>query len=310
LPNKVIITCAITGSIHTPSMSPYLPLTPDQIAASAIEAAEAGAAILHLHARVPEDGRPSGDPDLFLKFLPRIKAATDAVINITTGGAITMTVDERMRAALTLRPEMASLNMGSMNFAFYTAARKIKDWKYDWERPYVESTESSIFPNTFRDIKRILKMIGDGGGTRFECECYDLGHLYNLAHLLDEGLLKPPLFVQTIFGVLGGMGPDPENLMHVRAMADRLLGRENYYWSILAAGRHQMPLTTIGAIMGSNVRVGLEDSLFLEKGKLARTNAEQVHKIKRILGELGMEFATPSEARAMLKLKGPANVGF
>ena len=308
--NKVIITCAITGSIHTPSMSAYLPLTPDQIATSAIEAAEAGAAILHLHARDPENGRPSGDPDLFLKFLPRIKASTDAVINITTGGAITMTVDERMRAALTLRPEMASLNMGSMNFAFYTAARKITDWKYDWEKPYVEGTEGNIFPNTFRDIKRILKMIGEGCGTRFEYECYDLGHLYNLAHLLDEKLLTPPLFVQTIFGVLGGMGPDPENLMHIRATADRLLGRENYYWSILAAGRHQMPLTTIGAIMGSNVRVGLEDSLFLEKGKLARTNADQVHKIKRILGELGMEFATPDEARTMLKLKGPGNVGF
>src|SRR5882724_6904980 len=258
-------------------MSPYLPLTPDQIATSAIEAAEAGAAILHLHARDPENGRPSGDPDLFLKFLPRIKAATDAVINITTGGAITMTVDERMCAALTLKPEMASLNMGSMNFAFYAAARKIKEWRYDWEKPYVESTEGSIFPNTFRDIKRILKMIGEGCGTRFECECYDLGHLYNLAHILDEGLLTPPLFVQTIFGVLGGMRPDPENLMH------------------------------IGAIMGSNVRVGLEDSLFLEKGKLARTNADQVHKIKRILGELGMEFATPDEARAMLKLKGAGN---
>ncbi|MEQ1947796.1 MAG: 3-keto-5-aminohexanoate cleavage protein [Bryobacteraceae bacterium] len=308
--NKVIITCAITGSIHTPSMSPYLPLTPDQIATSAIEAAEAGAAILHVHAREPENGRPSGDPAIFMQFLPRIKAATDAVINITTGGAITMTVDERMRAALTLKPEMASLNMGSMNFAFYTASRKIKDWKYDWEQPYVEGTEANIFPNTFRDIKRILKTIGEGCGTRFEFECYDLGHLYNLAHILDEGLIKPPLFVQTIFGVLGGMGTDPENLMHIRATADRLLGRENYQWSILAAGRHQMPLTTVGAIMGSNVRVGLEDSLFLEKGKLAQSNADQVRKIKRILGELGMEFATPGEARAMLQLKGAANVGF
>ncbi|MEQ1885511.1 MAG: 3-keto-5-aminohexanoate cleavage protein [Bryobacteraceae bacterium] len=307
---KVIITCAITGSIHTPSMSPYLPLTPDQIATSAIEAAEAGAAILHLHARDPENGRPSGDPAVFLQFLPRIKEATDAVINITTGGAITMTVDERMRAALTLKPEMASLNMGSMNFAFYTASRKIKDWKYDWEQPYVEGTEANIFPNTFRDIKRILKTIGEGCGTRFEFECYDLGHLYNLAHILDEGLIRPPLFVQTIFGVLGGMGPDPENLMHTRATADRLLGRENYQWSILAAGRHQMPLTTVGAVMGSNVRVGLEDSLFLEKGKLAQSNADQVRKIKRILGELNMEFATPDEARALLQLKGAGNVGF
>ena len=291
-------------------MSPYLPLTPDQIAASAIEAAQAGAAILHLHARDPENGRPSGDPELFRRFLPRIKAATNAVINITTGGAITMTVDERIRAALALKPEMASLNMGSMNFAFYTAARKIKDWKYDWEKPYVEGTEANIFPNTFRDIKRIVKTVGEGCGTCFEYECYDLGHLYNLAHILDEGLLKPPLFVQTIFGVLGGMGPDPENLMHIRATADRLLGRENYLWSILAAGRHQMPLATVGAIMGSNVRVGLEDSVFIEKGKLAQSNAEQVRKIRRILEELGMEFATPDEARALLKLKGAANVAF
>jgi uncharacterized protein (DUF849 family) len=291
-------------------MSPYLPLTPEQIATSALEAAEAGAAILHLHARDPQNGRPTGDPTVFLKFLPRIKAETNAIVNITTGGAINMTVDERMRAALALRPEMASLNMGSMNFAFYTAARKIKNWKYDWEKDYVESTEGVIFPNTFRDIKRILKIIGEGCGTKFEFECYDLGHLYNLAHILDEGLLKPPLFVQTIFGVLGGMGPDPENLSHIRATADRLLGRENYYWSILAAGRHQMPLLTIGAIMGGNVRVGLEDSLFLEKGKLAQSNADQVRKIKRILGELGMEFATPEEARAMLQLKGPESVGF
>jgi uncharacterized protein (DUF849 family) len=310
LANKVIITCAITGSVHTPTMSPYLPVTPDQIATQALEAAEAGAAILHLHARDPQNGRPSSDPEMFLKFLPRIKAGTSAIINITTDGAITMTVDERIRAALCLKPEMASLNMGSMNFSFHLAGRRIKEWKYDWEQAYVASTEGVIFPNTFRDIKRILQQVGEGCGTRFEFECYDLGHLYNLAYLLDEGLIKPPLFVQTIFGILGGMGPDPENVSYIRATADRLIGRDNYYWSILAAGRHQMSLLTIGAIMGGNVRVGLEDSLYLEKGRLAQSNAEQVRKIRRILTELSIEIATPDEVRAILQLKGGGNVGF
>jgi uncharacterized protein (DUF849 family) len=291
-------------------MSPYLPVTPDQIATQALEAAEAGAAILHLHARDPQDGRPSSDPEIFLRFLPRIKAGTSAIINITTGGAITMTVDERIRAALCLKPEMASLNMGSMNFSFHLAGRRIKEWKYDWEQPFVASTEGVIFPNTFRDIKRILQLVGEGCGTRFEFECYDLGHLYNLAYLLDEGLIKPPLFVQTIFGILGGMGPDPENVSYIRATADRLIGRDNYYWSILAAGRHQMSLLTIGAIMGGNVRVGLEDSLYLEKGRLAQSNAEQVGKIRRILMELSLEIATPDEVRAILQLKGAGNVGF
>jgi uncharacterized protein (DUF849 family) len=291
-------------------MSPYLPVTPDQIATQALEAAEAGAAILHLHARDPQDGRPSSDPEIFLRFLPRIKAGTSAIINITTGGAITMTVDERIRAALCLKPEMASLNMGSMNFSFHLAGRRIKEWKYDWEQPFVASTEGVIFPNTFRDIKRILQLVGEGCGTRFEFECYDLGHLYNLAYLLDEGLIKPPLFVQTIFGILGGMGPDPENVSYIRATADRLIGRDNYYWSILAAGRHQMSLLTIGAIMGGNVRVGLEDSLYLEKGRLAQSNAEQVGKIRRILTELSLEIATPDEVRAILQLKGAGNVGF
>jgi uncharacterized protein (DUF849 family) len=291
-------------------MSPYLPVTPDQIATQALEAAEAGAAILHLHARDPQDGRPSSDPEIFLRFLPRIKAGTSAIINITTGGAITMTVDERIRAALCLKPEMASLNMGSMNFSFHLAGRRIKEWKYDWEQPFVASTEGVIFPNTFRDIKRILQLVGEGCGTKFEFECYDLGHLYNLAYLLDEGLIKPPLFVQTIFGILGGMGPDPENVSYIRATADRLIGRDNYYWSILAAGRHQMSLLTIGAIMGGNVRVGLEDSLYLEKGRLAQSNAEQVGKIRRILTELSLEIATPDEVRAILQLKGAGNVGF
>jgi uncharacterized protein (DUF849 family) len=310
VPDKVIISCAITGSIHTPTMSPYLPLTPEDIAAQAIEAAEAGAAILHLHARDPKDGRPSPDPAIFMQFLPKIKAATNAVVNITTGGGTRMTVDQRIEAALAVKPEMASFNMGSMNFSLHPLANRYKDWKYDWEQPYLATSDDVIFRNTFRDMKRILKDVGEGCGTRFEFECYDLGHLYNLAQLLNEGLLKPPLFIQSVFGILGGMGPDPENLCHIRATADRLFGRENYRWSILGAGRHQMSLITIGAIMGGNVRVGLEDSLYLGKGQLAKSSAEQVRKIRRILSELSLETATPDEARAMLGLKGADKVAF
>jgi uncharacterized protein (DUF849 family) len=307
---KVIISCAVTGAIHTPSMSPYLPLTPEAIAEQAIEAAEAGAAILHLHARDPVDGRPSADPALFQRFVPRIAAATDAVINITTGGSTKMTLEERLAYPLAAGPEMCSLNMGSMNFSIHPAARKIKDWRYDWEKPYVEGTEDIIFRNTFRDIKHILKVLGEERGTRFEFECYDLGHLYNLAHFVDEGLIKPPLFIQSIYGILGGMGPDPENLTLMRTTADRLFGRENYMFSILGAGRHQMHLLTMGAIMGGNVRVGLEDSLYLGKGQMAASNAEQVRKIRRILAELSLDVATPNEARAMLGLKGPQSVRF
>jgi uncharacterized protein (DUF849 family) len=308
--NKVIISCAVTGAIHTPSMSPYLPLTPEAIADQAIEAAEAGAAILHLHARDPVDGRPSADPALFQRFVPRIAAATDAVINITTGGSTKMTLEERLAYPLAAGPEMCSLNMGSMNFSIHPAARKIKDWRYDWEKPYVEGTEDIIFRNTFRDIKHILKVLGEERGTRFEFECYDLGHLYNLAHFVDEGLVKPPLFIQSIYGILGGMGPDPENLALMRTTADRLFGRDNYMFSILGAGRHQMHLLTMGAIMGGNVRVGLEDSLYLGKGQMATSNAEQVRKIRRILAELSLDVATPNEARAMLGLKGPQSVRF
>jgi uncharacterized protein (DUF849 family) len=308
--NKVIISCAVTGAIHTPSMSPYLPLTPEAIADQAIEAAEAGAAILHLHARDPVDGRPSADSALFQRFVPRIAAATDAVINITTGGSTKMTLEERLAYPLAAGPEMCSLNMGSMNFSIHPAARKIKDWRYDWEKPYVEGTEDIIFRNTFRDIKHILKVLGEERGTRFEFECYDLGHLYNLAHFVDEGLVKPPLFIQSIYGILGGMGPDPENLALMRTTADRLFGRDNYMFSILGAGRHQMHLLTMGAIMGGNVRVGLEDSLYLGKGQMATSNAEQVRKIRRILAELSLDVATPNEARAMLGLKGPQSVRF
>ncbi len=305
--NKVIISCAITGAIHTPSMSQYLPLTPDEIAEHAIEAARAGAAVLHLHARDPKDGRPTPDPAVFRQFVPKIAAATDAVINITTGGSITMSVDDRLAYPLLAKPELCSLNMGSMNFSIHPAARKIKDWKYDWEKDYVEGSEANIFRNTFRDIKRILLELGEGCGTKFEFECYDLGHLYNLAFFMDEGLIKPPIFLQSIYGILGGMGPDPENLSVIRTTADRLFGRENYRFSILGAGRHQMSLLTMGAIMGGHVRVGLEDSLYLGKGQMAKTNAEQVRKIRRILEELSLEVATPAEARQMLGLKGAAN---
>ena len=310
MPNKVIISCALTGSIHTPTMSPFLPYKPEDLIQQGIDAAAAGAAILHVHARDPENGRPTQAPEAFLRFLPQIKAATDAVINITTGGGTRMTIEERIAPALRLKPEMASFNMGSMNFATYPMARKFDSFNFDWEKEYLEATDDVIFRNTFRDMKRILRDVGEACGTCFEFECYDLGHLYNLAHLLDEGLVKPPIFVQTIFGILGGMGPDPENLVFIRTTANRLFGRENYYWSILGAGRHQMNLLTIGAIMGGNVRVGLEDSLYIGKGMLARSSAEQVAKIKRILTELSMEFATPDEARAMLGLKGAGQVGF
>jgi uncharacterized protein (DUF849 family) len=307
--DKVIISCAVTGSVHTPAMSPYLPLSPDEIARQAIEAAEAGAAILHLHARDPGDGRPTADPKVFDQFVPRIREATDAVINITTGGSTRMTLEERLAYPLQAKPEMCSLNMGSMNFSIHPAARKIQDWKYDWEKPYIEGMEDLIFRNTFRDIKHILRVLGDDCGTRFEFECYDVGHLYNLAHFMDEGLVRGPLFIQGIFGILGGIGPDPENLVHMKTTADRLFGG-GYRFSVLGAGRHQMPLLTMGALLGGNVRVGLEDSLYLGKGQLAKSCAEQVLKIRRILEELSLEVASPQEARAMLGLKGRENVAF
>ena len=306
---KVIITCAVTGAIHTPTMSPHLPLTPDEIAAQAIGAAEAGASILHLHARDPEDGRPTPDPGVFMQFLPRIKQNTDAVINVTTGGGLGMTVEERLAAALVAKPEVASLNMGSMNFGIFPAADRFSDWKHDWEEPYLRGTDDFIFRNTFRDIERILQELGEAHGTRFEFECYDVGHLYNLAHFLDRGLVKPPMLVQTIFGILGGIGPDKENLLFMKQTADRLFG-DDYEWSILGAGRHQMSLCTMGAMMGGNVRVGLEDSLFAGKGRLAASNAEQVAKIRRIVEELSLEVASPAEARARLDLKGGDRVGF
>ena len=307
--SKVIITCAVTGSIHTPSMSPYLPITPDEIAKEAVAAAEAGASILHLHARNPEDGRPTPDPDVFMQFLPRIKQQSDAVVNITTGGGLGMTLDERLAAPIKASPEMCSLNMGSMNFGIYPMLNRYKEFKYDWERAHLEGSRDFIFRNTFVDIERLLKTLGEGHGTRFEFECYDIGHLYNLAHFLDRGLVKPPLFVQSIFGILGGIGADPDNLAHARRIADKLFG-DAYCWSILAAGRFQLPFVTMGAIMGGNVRVGLEDNLFLGKGELAKSNADQVTRIRNILEGLSLEIASPSEAREMLDLKGGDQVAF
>jgi uncharacterized protein (DUF849 family) len=306
---KVIITCAVTGSIHTPSMTPYLPITPNEVAEGAIGAWEAGASILHLHARNPTDGRPTPDPAVFMEFLPRIKQATDAVVNITTGGGHGMTLEERTAAAMRTKPEMASLNMGSMNFGLYPALDKPRQWKHSWEPEYLEMTRDFIFRNTFKDIERVLKELGEGCGTKFEFECYDIGHLYNLAHFLDRGLVKPPLFVQSIFGILGGIGADPENLVHMRRIADKLFG-DQYQWSVLAAGRHQMMFTTLAGIHGGNVRVGLEDSIYVGKGQLAKSNAEQVSKIRRILEELSLDIASPTEARQLLGLKGADQVDF
>ncbi|MEK6345909.1 MAG: 3-keto-5-aminohexanoate cleavage protein [Burkholderia sp.] len=304
---KVIITCAVTGSAHVPSMSEHLPITPAQIRDQAIEAAEAGAAILHLHARDPENGRPTPSPEVFRQFVPAIAARTDAVINISTGGSTRMTLDERLAYARLAKPEMCSLNMGSMNFSLHPIAARMSDWRFDWEKDYLEGMEDMIFRNTFRDIRNILTEFG-AYGTRFEFECYDVGHLYSLAHFVDLGLVKPPFFIQAVVGILGGIGPDPENLQVMRATADRLFGRGQYHFSVLGAGRHQMSLVTLGAILGGNVRVGLEDSVYLSKGVKARTNAEQVRKIRRILEELSFEIATPDEARAMLGLKGRAGL--
>jgi uncharacterized protein (DUF849 family) len=307
--SKIIISCAVTGAIHTPSMSPYLPITPEEIAAESIAAAEAGAAIIHLHARNPVTGEPTPDPDVFFQFLPRIKQNTDAVVNITTGGGLGMTVDERLAGPIKASPEMCSLNMGSMNFNISRAADRVKEWKFDWEKPYLERTDDYIFRNTFKDIARVVEVMGKGHGTRFEFECYDIGHLYNLAYLMDQKVVEGPLFVQSIFGILGGIGAEQQNLMFMRETADRLFG-DQYVWSVLAAGRNQMAFTTMAGILGGNVRVGLEDSLYIAKGKLAQSNADQVRKIRRILEDLSLEIATPAEAREILKLKGGDRVGF
>lgn len=301
---KVIVSCAVTGSIHVPTVSEYLPITPEEIADSAIGAAEAGAAIVHLHARDPEDGRPTADPEVFAQFLPKIRHGCDAVINITTGGGHGMTLEERSAAARVFKPELCSMNMGSMNFGLFPVLDRVAEFKHDWERDYLEGSRDFIFRNTYKDIQRLVTELG-ANGTKFEFECYDVGHLYNLAHCLDRKLVEPPVFVQTIFGILGGIGPEAENLMHMKATADRLFG-DDYYWSVLGAGRHQTSLVTLSAILGGSVRVGLEDSIYLAKGELAKSNADQVAKICRILGELSLEVASADEARQMLGLKGAA----
>jgi uncharacterized protein (DUF849 family) len=308
LKGKVIITCAITGAIHTPTMSPYLPITPDEIAKEAIAAADEGAAILHLHARNPETGQPDQTPDGFAKFLPRVKAATNAVINITTGGSPFMKVEERVKPAATFKPEVASLNMGSMNFGLYHLVDKYKSFKFDWEKPHLEATRDLVFRNSFKDIEYILQACYDND-TRFEFECYDTSHLYNLAHFADRGMVKPPFFVQSVFGLLGGIGSHPEDVGHMKRTADRLFG-DKFRWSVLGAGSSQLRIAAQAVSLGGNIRVGLEDSLWAGKGKLATSSAEQVSLARKIIEGMGLAVATPNEARLMLELKGADKVSF
>lgn len=308
--DKVIITCAITGATHTPTMSPYLPVTPDAIIEQAVEAAEAGAAVLHLHARDPKTMRPTADLGVWMHILRSIRGRTDAVLNMTTGGSTFMAIEDRLSAPLAAAPELCSCNMGSMNFGTYMMKDKYQgQWKFDWEEDYLEASRGAIFRNTFADIETILTKLGSLG-TRFEFECYDVGHLYNLAHMVDRGLVKLPMFLQLIVGTLGGIGPGPENLMFMKQTADKLFGAENYKWSVLAGGRHQINMATIAAAMGGNVRVGMEDSLYAGRGKLATSNAEQVRMIRGIIEGLTKEIASPDEARAALGLKGAAEVRF
>ena len=306
--DKVIITCAVTGAIHTPSMSPHLPVTPDEIAEAAIGAAEAGAAIVHLHARDPVTGKPDQTPEAFVRFLPRIKQATNAVVNLTTGGAPYMTVAERIRPAETFKPEVASLNMGSMNFGLFPMLNRFKEFKHDWEAQALENSRDLVFRNTFKDIEFVLRTLSDSG-SRFEFECYDISHLYNLSHFLERGLVRPPLFVQSVFGILGGIGPHPEDVLHMKRTADRLFGKQ-YKWSVLGAGKNQLVIAAQSAAMGGNVRVGLEDSLWAGKGKLAESNAQQVRLARQIIEGLGRTVATPDEAREILALKGGDKVAF
>ncbi len=308
-PRKVIISCAVTGGIHTPTMSPYLPITPEQIAESGVAAAEAGASILHLHARDPENGRPTASPDAYMRFLPEINERSDAIINITTGGGLGMSLDERLAAARVAQPEMCSLNMGSINFGLYPMKARYSEWKHSWEPEFLDSTRDLVFKNTFTDIENIVTELGGKYGTKFEFECYDVGHLYNLAHFVDRGVIKGPVFIQTIFGIHGGMGAEIDNLLHMHRTAERLFGAE-HEWSVIAAGRNQLPFGITAASLGGSVRVGLEDNLFISRGKLAESNAQQVLKLRRILEDLSLEVATPDEARTRLGLKGSGNVAF
>ncbi|OYX45515.1 MAG: 3-keto-5-aminohexanoate cleavage protein [Rhodobacterales bacterium 32-67-9] len=307
--SKIIITCALTGSIHTPSMSPHLPVTAEEIAAQAVGAAKAGAAILHLHARDPATGRPSAAVEHYRAFLPNIRAGCDAIVNLTTGGSAVMTLDERLAAPMELRPEMCSLNMGSMNFALYPMLGKRTEWLHDWEEPFLRNSDDLVFKNTPRDIEGVLSQMGRERGARFEFECYDVGHLYMLRHFVDRGLVEGPIFIQFVMGVLGGIAAEPEHLDHLKATADRLFG-DGYMFSVLAAGRQQMPMAEKSAAMGGHVRVGLEDNLYLSRGVLAKSNAEQVEKVRAIVEALGRSVATPDEARALLGLKGAGAVGF
>jgi uncharacterized protein (DUF849 family) len=309
MPRDVIITCAVTGSVHTPSMSPNLPVTPDEIAGQAIAAARAGAAILHLHARDPETGHPTPDPGVFMQFLPRIRAECDAVVNITTGGGMGMTVEQRLEAAMLAEPEMCSLNMGSINFGLYPALNKPRQWRYQWEPEFLENSRDFVFKNTFRDIETALQRLGSERGTRFEFECYDVGHLYNLAHFLDRELVEPPLFIQFVLGILGGIGADSENLAFMKRTADKLFG-DSYQFSVLGAGRHQMPLAAASLSLGGHVRVGLEDNLFLGPGELAPDNASQVTRARELINALSLNVASPDSARAALGLKGADRVAF
>jgi uncharacterized protein (DUF849 family) len=305
---KVIITCAVTGAIHTPTMTPYLPITPDEITAAAVGAAEAGASILHLHARDPENGKPDQTPEGFAKFLSRIKQSTDAVLNITTGGSPFMKVEERVLPAAVFKPEVASLNMGSMNFGLFHLADRYQTWKFDWEKPQLEASRDLVFRNSFKDIEYVLQTCY-GNGTRFEFECYDTSHLYNLAHFADRGLVKAPFFVQSVFGLLGGTGTHPEDVQHMKRTADRLFGSE-FRWSVLGAGSSQLRIAAQAAALGGNVRVGIEDSIWAGKGKLAETNAEQVTMVRKMIEGMGLSIATPDEAREILSLKGGSEVNF
>ncbi|MFO1048514.1 MAG: 3-keto-5-aminohexanoate cleavage protein [Geminicoccaceae bacterium] len=305
---KIVITCAVTGAIHTPSMSPHLPVTPEEIADAAVGAAEAGAAIVHLHARDPQTGKPDQSPEAFAPFLQVIKQRSDCVINLTTGGAPYMTIEERVRPAATFKPEVASLNMGSMNFGLFPMLNRFKDFKHEWERQHLENSRNLVFKNTFQDIEYILRTCAEND-TRFEFECYDISHLYNLSHFLERGLVRPPLFVQSVFGILGGIGPHPEDVQHMKRTAERLFG-DAYRWSVLGAGRNQMPVAAMAAAMGGNVRVGLEDSLWDGPGRLAESNAVQVRRARALIEGLGLEIATPAEAREILSLKGGDRVAF
>jgi uncharacterized protein (DUF849 family) len=301
---KVIVTCAITGSGHTPTMSPHLPVTPDQIVEESLAAAEAGAAVVHLHARDPRDGRPTPEASIFLEYVRRIKQASDVVISLSSGGGTGMSVEQRLAGVLAARPELCTLNMGSMNYGGFPMIDRYRGrFEHDWEEPYLASTRTEPFLSTYADIEHMLTVIGPETGARFEFEAYDVGHLYTLAYFLDRGLVKPPIFLQTIFGTMGGIGPEVDHIAHMKRTADRLLG-DAFEWSLLGAGRYQFEVVTAGAIMGAHVRVGLEDNLYIGRGELARSNADQVRKIRSILEALSYELATPDEARAKLALKG------